>query len=1329
MQRWISPIFLLACGEQVIEKQENSAPLVLLVSHSDGAEVQEGYAESFRATISDDDNEFSEIQAVWYVGDEIVCDWAELSPAGDTTCQIVFDADDTNVIVEARDPQGSGGRAEVSIIVFPTEAPVIALLTPEAGQAYYSNQLIQFSGMVSDNEDANEDLIVTWTSSVDGELVLETTPDSTGLISDYTYLSEGQHAIELRVQDSSNKVSTAEVVLQVGGENAIPQCVITEPASQSAAVVGDTVIFMGTATDDDIPNTDLMVEWISDKDGVLGLSTPSTSGAVSFAYSALTADTHTISMNVRDEIGSLCAEQILLTIGNPPNAVITAPSDGAILAVGNPIIFQADVSDPEDQPSEILVEWISSLDGTMHSSVANAQGTAQFPTSGLSAGLHSISLTATDSSGLMADDLITIRVNTPPTAPNITLSPDPVYSMNSLVAMASGSVDGDGDNVSYRYEWYENGFLTSYTGTTISAIELDVGELWTVRVTPNDGWMDGNYTEASITVTNSEPVISGVIISPNTGIYNDSTLTCSAIATDADGAVTPAYQWYLPSGMAFGASINLANFTIVPGDNIECMAAVNDGFTLVTSTASALVGNRAPVANSAAIASSDPSGLAYYDSALTCSLNFSEPDNESPTESYQWEVNGVVVGSSSGLDLSSISISPGDTIECIGTATDATGEFDSASTSVILENTAPSLSLNFTPAYPDFTDVVTCTATAIDPEGENLIYNFSFFEQGTGASFAPTTVNGSEATLNVDDTSLFSNDILVCEVTVIDISGGSTTEQSSVIVANTAPVFTSLVTITPSTGVTAGTSLTCSATAEDTTSGIIIPTYAWTLNGFLLQSGDTYVVDAGQTNVNETIVCMATASDGSSATQASASVVVENATPSVDSLSILAPNGLYNDQMIECFATASDIDQTAIITGYTWSSNGVNLGFGATLDLSTTALFPSDPIECIVAVTDGFDTIYDIVSESVEDRAPSPPAISISWSGAGSLPLPGEDLTCTGSGSIDPDGTSVSYSYLWTSDFGGSVSGQTVSGSMTFENETWDCEVTAISGLLSTGLVDSIMIESLWEGDRNFTTCSQTGAFGPDQTLCDSAYSGSTLEGEVTISGGIQSWTVPNDGTYTIEAMGARGGNKGSGTGGAGAWIVGDFTLTAGDILTIHVGQKGRDYPGNSSTEGSGGGGGSFVFLNGTAILIAGGGGGTSYQQHSGSGGSATEYSIGGGYGTSNSGQGGGSGNNGGGGTGAGGGGLYGTGAGNSWTTGGAAAGGQGGDSDYLIWGGFGGGGGSFHGGGGGGGYTGGGGGMYTIGGGGGGSYNSGANPSNIASYNAGDGLVIISLP
>ena len=54
----------------------------------------------------------------------------------------------------------------------------------------------------------------------------------------------------------------------------------------------------------------------------------------------------------------------------------------------------------------------------------------------------------------------------------------------------------------------------------------------------------------------------------------------------------------------------------------------------------------------------------------------------------------------------------------------------------------------------------------------------------------------------------------------------------------------------------------------------------------------------------------------------------------------------------------------------------------------------------------------------------------------------------------------------------------------------------------------------------------------------------------------------------------------------------GEFTLTAGEIIVIVVGQEGTDGIGNGNC-GGGGGGGTFVWLDAsTSLLIAAGGGG-----------------------------------------------------------------------------------------------------------------------------------------
>ena len=45
------------------------------MSHTDGFEVLEGYSQSFRATVSDDDSEYASLEVAWFVGEDNVCDW------------------------------------------------------------------------------------------------------------------------------------------------------------------------------------------------------------------------------------------------------------------------------------------------------------------------------------------------------------------------------------------------------------------------------------------------------------------------------------------------------------------------------------------------------------------------------------------------------------------------------------------------------------------------------------------------------------------------------------------------------------------------------------------------------------------------------------------------------------------------------------------------------------------------------------------------------------------------------------------------------------------------------------------------------------------------------------------------------------------------------------------------------------------------------------------------------------------------------------------------------------------------------------------------------
>ena len=94
-------------------------------------------------------------------------------------------------------------------------------------------------------------------------------------------------------------------------------------------------------------------------------------------------------------------------------------------------------------------------------------------------------------------------------------------------------------------------------------------------------------------------------------------------------------------------------------------------------------------------------------------------------------------------------------------------------------------------------------------------------------------------------------------------------------------------------------------------------------------------------------------------------------------------------------------------------------------------------------------------------------------------------------------------------------------------------------GLLTAGSI------SYAQTTYNFTRAGASGYQGPTQSQVNSTYSGTALNNAVTINTrGVQEWTVPATGVYTIEAWGAAGTNSSDQPAGYGARMKGDFSLS-----------------------------------------------------------------------------------------------------------------------------------------------------------------------------------------
>jgi hypothetical protein len=389
------------------------------------------------------------------------------------------------------------------------------------------------------------------------------------------------------------------------------------------------------------------------------------------------------------------------------------------------------------------------------------------------------------------------------------------------------------------------------------------------------------------------------------------------------------------------------------------------------------------------------------------------------------------------------------------------------------------------------------------------------------------------------------------------------------------------------------------------------------------------------------------------------------------------------------------------------------------------------------SVNEGSSVIFNVISTNVENGT------TLYYDITGSAGISTSDFT----------NSSLSGSLVISGDFnlGFGSTTLTLANDVTTEGtETFNMNLRtgSISGPIVTSsqlitINDTSFVPSLYDFTSfTFTNGTATGRNGPTSFATQSNYtSQSWYSTYFSVSSGIQNWTAPATGNYTIRAAGAAGQNGNFATYCRGIIIESTISLVEGQQYKILIGQKGSVYV----TSSGGGGGGTFMTTTANSpIIVAGGGGGavsnsaTFYSGSDGQSGTSGANSSEG-YGTG--------GTSGNGGTGAvgGSGSRWGGGGGGLLTNGTNAAsngtgelgfafvnGGQGGNSGgtAIAFGGFGGGAGTHGnagGGGGGGGYSGGGGSGENIANttaGGGGSYS--LSSISVIGYNTGHGYLII---
>jgi hypothetical protein len=215
MRAFFSPMLLtafVACGPDVTVKMaENLPPDGVINSPTHETVFGEGDVIEFVGTVADPGG-LGDIQTVtWTSSVDFELGTTELSDPdsdGKTRISTVLSPGTHVITLSVVDLGGLSGTDAVTVTVAAArQEPVAEILSPDNFAKFYIDEEISFTAVVEDEQDASEDLIVSWTAENTDtgffETIGEGSAASNGAVElDWTPDEEGNYVVTLMVEDS-----------------------------------------------------------------------------------------------------------------------------------------------------------------------------------------------------------------------------------------------------------------------------------------------------------------------------------------------------------------------------------------------------------------------------------------------------------------------------------------------------------------------------------------------------------------------------------------------------------------------------------------------------------------------------------------------------------------------------------------------------------------------------------------------------------------------------------------------------------------------------------------------------------------------------------------------------------------------------------------------------------------------------------------------------------------------------------------------------------------------------------------------------------------------
>lgn len=854
--------------------------------------------------------------------------------------------------------------------------------------------------------------------------------------------------------DESGPSATASVTI-TNGEPTLSGAVFA-PATPT---IGQELRCVPDATDPDGDVLDFTFSWTLD--GSDAGETSDTLAAENVASGVI------IGCTVSASDGEFTTDDVTITgtADNGPPVVLSASiSPASPASTQSATCVPGTATDPDNDPVTFTYGWtINDADAGEASDTLDASRYVRddrlvctaFPTDGVATGAGAESAPA-------------IVGNGPPVVSAVELLPENPVAADTVECIPTAS-DPDNDQLTYSYRWLVNGSPVGETSGLLVPGLVSYQDNLVCEVTAFDGEATATNSSPSVAVGNTPPTVSGIAITPSTADAT-SALSCSHTSTfDQDGHdVSVSYSWAVNGNFA-GSGSTLAAGNAIRDQTVQCQATPFDGTEdgIPASTEIVLV-NAAPRQPNVTVSPTTPTEA----DDITCMAAATDPDGDSLNYSFTWFVEDTQVATTAVLTAGSVQ--RGQLARCEAVASDGDLTGPTGSLSLTPGNQFPVITdVEITPASALAGDLLTCTVTADDPDGDTLTTSYAWTRNGDPIGIDSATLDGRAYAYVYGDS-------IVCTATVDDTISQVSADSAAISVDNSPP-FLGGATITPADGNTSQV-LTCQGFGGDDADGHSVNVrFLWLVNGSDAGVGATlpaYTAARGQT-----VQCTAIPSDGiDDGTPEFASIDITNAPPAAPSVTV-GPLGAHGGNSLTCVAASTDPDLDSLTYEYEWFVGTTSIGTGDTLAPGSASR--DQQVRCEARAWDG--AVFGAAGMASMTLSNEPPVITDLAISPSPTAGPDATITCEVT-ATDGDDDDLIISYEWLLNGGSTgIDTYTYTGNLDVD-DTLICRATATDGELSdTQTSTSILINNSLPVVTGVAISPALPVFGTAELTCTHA--------------------------------------------------------------------------------------------------------------------------------------------------------------------------------------------------------------------------------------------------